>query len=136
MRSPKWSGRATRNCSSLTTYDSATNQMISYTTATGATTTLQYDAAGTLSSRVGPKGALHERLLTPFSSHTWYLSVPELREPVLMRVQRSLKWTARQALCRDEFRLAGLANYALYVSTIFEYVFGAILADCQQLTRE
>ena len=53
-----------------------------------------------------------------------------------MHGPRSRKWTARRALCRDEFPLAGLANYAVYVSTIFEYVFGAILADCQQLTRE
>ena len=42
------------------TYDSATNLMTSYTTATGATTTLQYDAAGTLSSRVEPGGATYE----------------------------------------------------------------------------
>ena len=63
------------------TYDGVTSQMTSYTTATGATTTLQYDAAGTLRSRAfcrnGPRGALHERLLTSFSSQTWYLSVPE-----------------------------------------------------------
>jgi YD repeat-containing protein len=34
--------------------------MTSYTTATGATTTLQYDAAGTLRSRVEPDGATHQ----------------------------------------------------------------------------
>ena len=42
------------------TYDSATNLMTSYTTATGATTTLQYDAAGSLSSRVEPGGATYQ----------------------------------------------------------------------------
>jgi RHS repeat-associated protein len=42
------------------TYDSATNLMTSYTTATGATTTLQYDAAGALSSRVEPGGATYQ----------------------------------------------------------------------------